>query len=73
MKTRTGFVSNSSTSSFVCVVAKADHEKAIATLTDEQRKAFKTTLETDKIGDLDVVYFGSMTVMDGETDRKSVV
>lgn len=37
MKTRNGFVSNSSSSSFCCLTTKEISEKAIATLTDAER------------------------------------
>lgn len=49
MKTRLGFVSNSSSSSFVMLTSKENHEKVLATFTPEERELlaifFKFTLE----------------------------
>ena len=61
MKTRQGFVSNSSSSSFVCVVAKADHDAAFNMLTDAQKETLKGTFEDGEIGGLKIVAHGHMS------------
>ncbi len=42
MKTRIGFVSNSSSSSFVCVMSKTDHDKIMSGLSEKHREFMKT-------------------------------
>jgi hypothetical protein len=56
MKIRDGFVSNSSSSSFVLVVPKVYHDEAVATLTPEQQKQMKKVKpKRGYVGDVEVV------------------
>ncbi len=64
MKMRSGFVSNSSSSSFVCVLAKADHEKVIAQLSATSSDIIQKYVQEGQIGDLEVVAYGSLSVHD---------
>lgn len=41
MKIRIGFVSNSSSSSYICMTSKENHEKVLATFTEADRDAFE--------------------------------
>ena len=58
MKIRNGFVSNSSSSSFFCVLSKKDHDKIMSELTKKQQKIINKYIENEKIGDMDVVGYG---------------
>ena len=52
MKIRTGFVSNSSSSSFVAFVKKSKRDELVKSQTDEELKAFlKATGQTTKLGE----------------------
>jgi hypothetical protein len=48
MKTRNGFVSNSSSSSFVIVTSKDEHEKALKKLSEEQKSLIENSFSEDK-------------------------
>lgn len=48
MKIRAGFVSNSSSSSFVMVVGKENHDKAFASLSEEDQEALKEIFSDEK-------------------------
>ncbi len=67
MKTRNGFVSNSSSSSFVCVLTKDDHNKILSKLSAEHQALMEKTCEDGAIGPLAVVGFGNMSDRGGET------
>jgi hypothetical protein len=58
MKIRNGFVSNSSSSSFFCVLSKKDHDKIMSGLTEAQRKAIDKYVENGVIGEIEVVGYG---------------
>jgi hypothetical protein len=63
MKVRVGFVSNSSSSSFVLFVTKADHDKAMAELHPFVQAVIKQMIKEGyaaegKLGGVDLVYFG---------------
>jgi len=49
MKIRNGFVSNSSSSSFVLVVPKELHEKVLSEINDEYVRAVVETIAQDKV------------------------
>lgn len=66
MKTRNGFVSNSSSSSFVCAVTKMDHEAILAEMEDNLAEVMRKYVEDGKIGDLEIVAFGNMSDIGGE-------
>lgn len=66
MKVRTGFVSNSSSSSFVCVTSKSDHEKIMADISAKQAELIKLVIEEGQIGDMEVVYTGHMMTPGGD-------
>lgn len=56
MKIRSGFVSNSSSSSFVLVVPKVYHDEVVALLTPEQQKQMKKVSPKKQfIGDQEVL------------------
>jgi hypothetical protein len=63
MKIRLGFVSNSSSSSFLAVIKKEDWDKAIATLSDFTLRAIKDNgcLSVCKVFGMDAVSFSYMT------------
>ena len=59
MKLRTGFVSNSSSSSFVLVISKKDHEEALKQMPAAAEKLFDyLDCSEGKIGDVELVLFG---------------
>jgi hypothetical protein len=58
MKTRNGFVSNSSSSSFFCVVPKTIHDKVMDKLSKKQKSIMEKYLDHGKVGDIDVVGYG---------------
>ena len=41
MKTRTGFVSNSSSTSFIILTTQRNHDRAVAELTEDQRETLE--------------------------------
>jgi len=55
MKIRNGFVSNSSSSSFVIVSTKKSHDKVIAQLNQEDAIIIKNAVSFSKIGSEEVV------------------
>lgn len=56
MKSRQGFVSNSSTSSFIIVATKKDHEQAIAGLDKETAKVISKAVSFKKLGTEELVF-----------------
>lgn len=67
MKTRSGFVSNSSSSSFTTVLTKVDHEAILAEMDEKLADIMRKYVEEGKIGDLEVVGYGDMSGHGGET------
>jgi hypothetical protein len=61
MKTRLGFVSNSSTTAFFFMTTPANHERAIAQLTDYERAVANQIVETTKFMGMDLVYVGDLS------------
>ena len=66
MKTRTGFVSNSSTSSFVLLVRKDIHDQVMAELSDFHKHCIKAVSGATKCLGQDVVEIGDLVSHDGE-------
>lgn len=56
MKVRSGFVSNSNTSSFIVVTTKEEHEKVMAQLVPWERKVVKAIMTEGKVGPQEVYY-----------------
>jgi len=54
MKTRHGFVSNSSSSSFVLVATREDHDQAIKTLDKKAAEVINASVAFKKIGDQEI-------------------
>ena len=50
MKVRSGFVSNSSSSSFVCIATRESHEKAMAKLNEKDRQLVEQCVSFKKFG-----------------------
>ena len=67
MKIRTGFVSNSSSSSFVIAVRKEAHEEALKQLTKYEKAIINDIAREDKIFDIEVFIIGDMTDMGGNS------
>jgi len=67
MKIRSGFVSNSSSSSFVIIVAKDVHDKALAdpSVTDYFRAVIEAIMDKNKIFGVDCYSVGNMEGMSG--------
>ena len=59
MKTRTGFVSNSSSSSFVLITTKENHDKAMEKLSPYEKAVIKAIMEPDNV-------FGRKCMVGGE-------
>jgi hypothetical protein len=66
MKTRNGFVSNSSTSSFIIVTTKEAHEKAISQLVPWELKVVEEMMSEGKLGNQEVYYGYNYSGMGGE-------
>jgi len=70
MKTRAGFVSNSSSSSFVLAITKENYDKCLPQLSDYHQAVLKHLAETDKFLGRDLVVFSDMSnAGDGSTLR----
>jgi hypothetical protein len=61
MKTRNGFVSNSSSSSFVCVVRKEDHEKILSELSEKEKSLISGLFKESSFAGIPVVLRGDLT------------
>lgn len=61
MKSRTGFVSNSSSSSFVCVLPKSAHDAILAKMSEQFAEIIKNYVVHGKVGEMEVVGFGDMS------------
>ena len=64
MKIRNGFVSNSSSSSFVCMTTKEISDRAEATLTEEERDTLENVLYSYRIGDKVLIGYESSYIQD---------
>jgi len=62
MKIRKGFVSNSSSSSFVLVTTKENHEKALETLNEVEREIIGILTGEEKVFGKVCVVFDELTV-----------
>jgi hypothetical protein len=73
MKTRQGFVSNSSSSSFVLLTTEENHQKILKSFTEEQQVTLNEIMKTVKLGNIALRIFQQLDVqgynnpeMDGE-------
>jgi hypothetical protein len=66
MKTRSGFVSNSSSSSFVIIATEAAHERALAEMKEDAAALIRKMVAVRHFGDQVFVFVGGHTC-DGET------
>jgi hypothetical protein len=60
MKIRNGFVSNSSSSSFICAVRKTTHDEAIAKMQERERTIIEKTVFFKKAFGLELAVRGQM-------------
>lgn len=67
-KIRVGFVSNSSSSSFVLVTTLPNHQKALAEMSPYYRAVVEKNVKIAKFAETDVVYIGQLQVMDEPTE-----
>lgn len=67
MKVRTGFVSNSSSSSFVVVTTKENHEKALAECHPYVQAVVKKVASHGEFLGRNIVHFGDLQLMGGES------
>ena len=67
MKTRQGFVSNSSSSSFCCMTTREISEKADAKLTQEQRDVLEDVMQSWKLGNMTFVGYDESSSNGGES------
>ena len=65
MKIRMGFVSNSSSSSFVIITTKENHERVLSAMTEQQREVIGQIVVSKKFLDRDIVYLGGISGGDG--------
>ena len=65
MKTRMGFVSNSSTTAFFFMTTPANHERAMEQLTNYQKAVVNQIVGTTKFMGMDLVYAGDISTDDG--------
>ena len=63
-KYRNGFVSNSSSSSFVLIVMKSEHEQVLAKFTDFERAVIKYAMEEAILLGIPVMVFHELNIMD---------
>ena len=62
MKTRQGFVSNSSSSSFVLLTTEENHQKILKSFTEEQQVALNEIMKTVKLGNIELRIFQQLDV-----------
>ena len=65
MKIRNGFVSNSSTSSFVLIMTKEKYEESTKDFDDDKKNAIATLASNSNFMGKDVVVFKDLTTQDG--------
>ncbi len=67
MKTRSGFVSNSSSSSFVCIVRKEDHEKIMAQLNNKEQSLISEMFKESTFAGIPIVLRGDLSDPSGNS------
>ncbi|MEK6832800.1 MAG: hypothetical protein AABY32_02040 [Nanoarchaeota archaeon] len=67
MKIRNGFVSNSSSSSFVIMTSLENHKKALGQMDEYSRKVMEKLVEKSKLFGRDIVSVSDMHLNDGES------
>ena len=63
-KFRHGFVSNSSSSSFVLVVMRREHEQIMTKLSDFERAVINFAMKEEKLSGTPVMMYHELTIMD---------
>ena len=64
MKIRNGFVSNSSSSSFLLITTKENHEKAFKQLSPYEKAVIKTIVSTGNFLGRKIIWIGDLCPMD---------
>lgn len=65
MKIRNSFVANSSSSSFLVMTTKENHEHAMSNLHPYVQKVMEAICSSDQFVGKQVVYYGDLSTMDG--------
>ena len=65
MKTRNGFVSNSSSSSFIIISTLKSHNKALKKLNNKQKKLIEKSIAIKKLGSEDICMLAIFSSDDG--------
>lgn len=67
MKIRTSFISNSSSSSYILITSKENHDKALAKLTTAEMDELNECFSFERKFGIDLVTIGKLNIMDSAT------